>query len=277
MLKLTQKLPGKRAFITGAASGLGRAFALTLAADGWTLGISDINEAGLSTTAHEITQAGGNPLVFLLDVSDKIQYESVARSFVDQVHGIDLLINNAGVGDGSLFEQYSLENYEWMVAVNQMSVVYGCYFFLPHFKKQRSGHIITIASLAAISCAPTMGAYNMTKAAVVAISETIYCELLEFNVGVSCVKPSYFKTNINQFARGGDSIKRATQKMMELSGLQPAEVAHEILTRAGNGELYIVLPKAARKLWRLKRLAPTWFRKKVNESFMRALKRLQNG
>lgn len=268
MYQLSVIHPLKRAFITGAASGLGKAFCQELAKDGWTLGMADINVKDLEKVAGEIKQLGGKPLFFPLDVSDRDQYKKVAADFLLQAGGIDLLFNNAGVGDGGSFEEYSLENYEWMVSINQMGVVYGCYYFIPAMKKQRSGHILNTASAAAIGCAPTMGAYNMTKAAVVAISETLYSELMDDNIRVSCIQPTYFKTNVVQFARGGEMVKKATQMFIDRSGLEADTVAQEILLRAGKKELYIILPKNARKMWYYKRLAPTWFRKKVKEQFM---------
>jgi NADP-dependent 3-hydroxy acid dehydrogenase YdfG len=278
MYQLSKDHPQKRAFITGAASGLGKALAIELARDGWTIGMADINTTELNLAASEIEKSGGKPLIFSLDVSDRNQYRQVAEKFLADAGGIDLLFNNAGVGDGSVFEEYSLENYEWMVGINQMGVVYGCYFFIPAMKKQKSGHILSTASAAAIGCAPTMGAYNMTKAAVVAISETLYGELMDHNIHVSCIQPTYFKTNVIQYARGGELVKKATQMFIDKSGLQAEEVAQEILVRAGKKELYIILPKDARKMWFFKRLAPTWFRKKVKEQFMyamsKAMKRL---
>jgi len=273
MYQLSQTHPKKRAFITGAASGLGKAFCIELAKDGWTLGMADINVKDLAIAADEIEKLGGKALTFPLDVSDRHQYQLVAEDFLAQAGGIDLLFNNAGVGDGGGFEEYGLENYEWMVGINQMGVVYGCHYFIPSMKKQNSGHILNTASAAAISCAPTMGAYNMTKAAVVAISETLYGELMDHNVSVSCIQPTYFRTNVVQYARGGDLIKKATQMFIDKSGLEADEVAQEILTRAGKKELYIILPKDARKMWLFKRLAPTRFRKKVKEQFMYAMKK----
>ena len=273
MYQLSKVHPLKRAFITGAASGLGKAFCFELAKDGWIIGIADINATELAVTAEQIEKRGGKPISFSLDVSDKDQYKRVASDFLEQAGGIDLLFNNAGVGDGGGFEEYGLENYEWMVGINQMGVVYGCHYFIPAMKKQKSGHILNTASAAAIGCAPTMGAYNMTKAAVVAISETLYGELMDHNISVSCIQPTYFRTNVVQFARGGEIIKKATQMFIDKSGLEAEEVAQEILTRAGNKELYIILPKDARKMWLLKRLAPTWFRKKVKEQFMYAMRK----
>ena len=273
MYLLSKTYPKKRAFITGAASGLGKALSLELAQEGWTIGMSDINMEQLATATTEVLALGGKPLTFHLDVSDKIEYKEVAISFLEQAGGIDLLFNNAGVGDGGAFEEYALENYDWMTGINQLGVVYGCYYFIPTMKKQKSGHILNTASAAAIGCAPTMGAYNMTKAAVVAISETLYGELMSFNIKVSCIQPTYFKTNVIQYARGGALVKKATQMFIDRSGLEAVDVAKEILTRAGKNELYIILPKAAHKMWLMKRLAPVWFRKKVTEQFFDAMKR----
>lgn len=271
MYALSLTYPAKRAFITGAASGLGKALAIELAQDGWTIGLADINLNKIALLTAEIEQLGGKALTYLLDVSDKNQYKAVTEKFLADTGGIDLLFNNAGVGDGGSFETYELENYEWMVGINQMGVVYGCYYFIPIMKKQGYGHILNTASAAAIGCAPTMGAYNMTKAAVVAISETLYGELMDHQIHVSCIQPTYFKTNISESARGGSVIQKVTQKFIDRSGLEADEVAKEILVRAGKKELYIILPKAAQKMWRLKRLAPTWFRKKIKEQFMAAM------
>lgn len=272
---LTTQYPSRRAFVTGAASGLGKALCIELAKDGWTLGLADINAEGLATAAAEFEKLGAKTLRFQLDVADREQYRQVAQDFIKIAGGIDLLFNNAGVGDGGMFEEYTLDNWEWMVRVNQMSVVYGCHYFIPTFKKQRSGHILNTASLAAISCAPTMGAYNMTKAAVVAISETLYGELTDYNVKVSCIQPSYFKTNIAESVRGGERVKKTTQFFIDRSGIEARDIAVEILQRAGKGEFYIILPEVARKAWFWKRLVPTRFRKMVKEGFEAAARKVR--
>lgn len=264
---LSTQYPSRRAFITGAASGFGKALCMELANDKWLLGVVDINKEALDQAADEFEALGARTIRFQLDVSDRNQYTQVAKDFLNSAGGIDLLFNNAGVGDGGAFEEYSLDNWEWMIRVNQLSVVYGCHLFIPTFKKQRSGHILNTASVAAVSCAPTMGAYNMTKAAVVAISETLYGELMDFNIKVSCIMPSYFKTNIAQSVRGGESVKKTTQFFIDRSRLEAKDVAVEVLNRAGKGELYIVLPELARKAWFWKRLAPTRFRKMVKQGF----------
>lgn len=275
MYKLSERYPKKRAFITGAASGLGKALSLELAADGWLIGMSDVAQEQLNLAKQEVESVGGKSIIFPLDVSDRNEYVRVAQTFLQQTGGIDILINNAGVGDGGNFEDYPLDDWERMVRINQMGVVYGCHLFIPTFRKQQFGHIINIASIAGVSCAPQMGAYNMTKAAVIAISETLYGELMDDHIHVSCIMPSYFKTNIAQGVRGGERIKKITQTFVERSGFEATEIAQEILVRAGKGELYILLPKAARKIWFMKRLMPTRLRWIVKEKYLNAISRIK--
>jgi len=259
MYQLSQLYPQKRAFITGAASGFGKALALELATDGWTLGLADVNADRLAEVTAEVTNAGGNPMPLLLNVTDKVQYQQVAEGFLAQTGGIDVLFNNAGIGDGGVFELYPLDLWERMVAVNQMSVVHGCYYFIPAFKKQKSGMIVNTASFAAVAAAPEMAAYNMTKAAVTALSETLYVELMDYNIKVANVMPGYFQTNIAQSA-STELARQITQRRLDHSGLSPQQVAQEVLTRATAGELYILLPEYAREAWRQKRENPEQYR-----------------
>jgi NAD(P)-dependent dehydrogenase (short-subunit alcohol dehydrogenase family) len=261
MYQLSSRYQQKRAFITGAASGLGKALCLELAADGWTIGISDINEIDLQQTADAIIKAGGKPLSFGLDVADADNYRMVAEKFLTETDGIDLLVNNAGVGDGAVFEKYSLDNWQWMVGINQMGVIYGCHFFVPVMKKQQSGHIINIASAAAFSNAPTMSPYNVTKAAVLSLSETLLAELKQDNIHLSVVMPTFFRTNIVQYAKGTKEEKEIAKYLLATSGLEADEVAQTILKKAGNRKFYIVLPARSKFLYVFKRLFPSLFLK----------------
>ena len=176
MFQLTKTYPKKRAFITGAASGLGKALALHLATDGWTIGITDLYQDRLDITKQEIEKRGGKAQTYVFDVSKKEAYAKVAEDFLLTNGGIDLLINNAGVGDGGAFHEYALEHWDWMISINQMGVVYGCFHFINTFRKQQSGHIINVASAAAYSNAPRMATYSASKAAVYSLSETLKYE-----------------------------------------------------------------------------------------------------
>ncbi|HAI76691.1 MAG TPA: short chain dehydrogenase [Microscillaceae bacterium] len=253
---LSKKHPQQRAFITGGGSGLGRALALELARDGWTIGLADIDLQRLEKVSEEIKILGGKAFTYQLNVADREAYTQVSRQFLADAGGIDLLFNNAGVGDGAMFEEYSLDNWEWMIGINQMGVIYGCHLFIPVMKAQKSGHIISTASAAAIASGPGMSTYNMTKAAVVSISETLYTELSDFNIQVSVIQPWFFKTNIVQHARGGDAVRIQAHKMMEQATITAEQVAQQTLKMAGKGKLYILLPFQTKVMWWLKRLSP---------------------
>ncbi len=259
MYQLTKKFPKKRAFITGAATGLGKQFCLALAKENWTIGICDINEGKLQETAKEINQLGGKALAYGLDVSDEDNYKEVAQKFLAETNGIDLLINNAGVGDGTVFEDYSLNNWKWMVGINQMGVIYGCHFFVPVMKKQQAGQIINIASAAAFSSAATMSPYNVTKAAVLSLSESLHAEITRHNVNISVVMPTFFRTDIVQYAKGNPDEIETARLLLATSGLEAEKVADYILKKAGNNKFYIILPKRARFFYILKRFFPNFF------------------
>ncbi|MBX2902555.1 MAG: SDR family NAD(P)-dependent oxidoreductase [Chitinophagales bacterium] len=259
MLKLSQQYPLKRAFITGAASGLGKELAKQLAQDGWKLGVCDISEERLTATVDELKAYGHTVAMFVLDVGNDMAYKVVADAFLKQFGGVDLLINNAGVGEGSLFEAYTTENWKWITGVNQMAAIYGCSFFLPAMLAQQAGYIINIASAAAFANAPTMAPYNVTKAAVLSLSETLYAETKHRGIKVSVVMPTFFRTNIDRFARGGDEHKETAHKLLATSGIEASEMAAAILCHAGRGKFYILLPAKAKFLFLVKRLFPMLF------------------
>ena len=256
MYKLSEQHPQKRAFITGAGSGLGKELCTELAKDKWTIGICDISEKGLQETADLITKAGGKAIPFILDVSDRNRYKEVAEKFLAEAGGIDLLVNNAGVGDGALLEEYGLDNWEWIVGINQMGVIYGCHYFIPVMKKQKSGHIINVSSIASVAVAPYMSAYNATKAAVKALSETLYSELKMFNIGVSVMMPFFFRTNITQYARGDRGSSELSYYMVHGSKVSANEVATKTLDLVGKGKFYILLPSPAKTIFRIQRFMP---------------------
>lgn len=266
-LKLTQKYPSKRAFITGAGSGLGRALALLLAQDGWTIGIADINTANVLDSKAQIEAKGGKAIEFTFDVSKKDAYKEAFDSYIAKTGGIDLLINNAGVGDGGLFDDYTLDNWQWIVGINQMAVIYGTHMAAPVMKRQGAGHIISIASMAGIANMPNMSMYNVTKAAVISFSESIYTELKPFGVNVSVVMPTFFRTNIMQHGRGPEDAVAVGNAILKKTPIQPTDVAAKILADAGEDKFHIFHPFQAKLIWLLKRLIPIAFLKYNAKNF----------
>lgn len=257
--QLTSRFPKKRAFITGGGGGLGRALSLKLAAEGWTVGITDIKDEALAESAKVITEAGGKALTYKFDVSNKDDYKKAFDEYIAQTGGIDLLINNAGVGDGGLFGDYSLENWNWITGINLMAAIYGSHYAVPLMKEAKSGYIISIASAAGLANMPNMSMYNVTKAGVISLMETLYAELFAFNVNVSVVCPTFFRSNIMQYNRGDKNSAAIGQTIVQRAKFSPDEIAHFILTEAGNNRFYILHPWQAKMVFHFKRLLPNFF------------------
>lgn len=256
-LELTRRYAQRRAFVTGAASGLGRALCRHLAGDGWAIGMADVDAEGLDDAAAEIGQAGGRPHVVELDVSDAAAFEAAAEAFVEAHGGVDLVINNAGLGAGGPFADASVEDWERVISVNLMGVVHGCRAFLPHLETG-GGHLINVASIAAVAAAPRMSIYNVTKAGVRALSETLYGEYHDRGVHVSVVMPSFFETNIADDLVGGKAAQTMTKVLIQRSGLTAEEVARHALEEAGQSTIHVIYPTwMSRIIWYWKRLFPT--------------------
>jgi short-subunit dehydrogenase len=238
---------------------LGRALALILSADGWNLGLTDISEVALSETCLLASAAGGKVYSYCYDVADKQAYKNAFDDFVSHTAGIDLLINNAGVGDGGVFGEYDLDNWDWIVGINQMGVIYGTHYAVPYMRKQQSGHIINIASAAGYATLANMSMYSVPKAAVIAFSETIYAELRPAGIQVSVAMPTFFRTNIMQHGRGNDQAMSLGDAMLQRSHIMPDQVAMKILVQAGSGRFHIFHPFEARAVWYVKRFLPHTF------------------
>ncbi len=254
--RLSTSHPKKRAFVTGAASGLGLAMCKELAREGWTIGMADIGEQQLQDRSVELTVLGATVFPYVLNVSDKADYRAVADDFLSKLGGIDLLVNNAGVGDAGYVDEYGLENWDWLLGINLNGVIYGSSLFIPSMREQRSGTIINIASAAAFTSLPRMGAYNVSKAAVLSLSETMSAELHHLGINVSVVMPTFFKTAVMQYSRGKSEHIEMSRLIFGTSTLTPEEVASTVLKKAGRGRFHIILPWDAWFMYRLKRYFP---------------------
>lgn len=174
------------AVITGAASGFGRALALTLAKrGGWKILIADIHHAGMEETLAMVRKAGGDGEIFHCDVSKAENVKSMADYVFSKWSKIDLLINNAGVVSCGFTDDISLEDWHWCVDINFWGMLYGCHSFIPRMKTQGGGHIINVASSAGLFSLMEMGPYNVSKAAVISLSETLRQELAASNIGMT--------------------------------------------------------------------------------------------
>jgi NADP-dependent 3-hydroxy acid dehydrogenase YdfG len=265
--RLNARFPRKRAFITGASSGLGLEIAKALAHDGWTLGLFDRNLERLASVEGELSDAGVSLLAYPGDVTHSDELTVAVNSFAAGRDGLDMMINNAGVAGAGTLMEVPLEDWRWIIDINLMGVVHGARAAIPHLQRNGKGLMINVASAAAFASAPGMGSYNATKAAVVSLSETLVNELLPIGTQVSVVMPTYFQSQLLDTARGPDQARRVAEDLMRKSDYQATDVARDVLTAAGDGKTYIVLPRAARSMWRLKRWMP--------ERFLKLLPRLR--
>jgi NAD(P)-dependent dehydrogenase (short-subunit alcohol dehydrogenase family) len=251
-------LTGARAVVTGAGSGLGRALVKELVTRGAHVLAADVDEKGLQETKNV---SGGDLHVLGCDVSDLTQVTRLAEEAERRFGGVDLVINNAGVAVGGAVGEVPIEDWRWIVGVNLWGPIHGCHVFAPRLKRQGSGHIINVASAAGLISAPNLGPYNVTKAAVVSLSETLHGELAANGVGVTVLCPTFFPTNIAKNARAASIAPQLAfvQKLMDKSKVSADDVARIVLDAAQAGELYVIPQADGRWLWRLKRAAPERF------------------
>jgi len=251
--------------LTGAASGLGRAFALELAGRGARLFLAYVDEAGLAETAKLATERGGSVKTLRCDVASLDDMKRLHAEATAYLSSVDLLINNAGVAVGGVVGEIPIEDWQWITGINQWGVIYGCHLFLPEMKKRGRGHVLNVASIAAFACGGEMGPYNVTKAAVVALSETLAGELVGTGVGVSVLCPFFFSTNIAKNARSGSKSvsPEAVEKIMKRTPVQAADVAKLALRACDRGQLYVFPHREAKAIATLKRLLPETMLKRI--------------
>lgn len=194
-----QAFEGKVAVITGAASGLGRAFAEKGAALGMRLVLADIDPEALTDTATTLAAAGAEVVAVPTDVSDAGALEALARKTLDTYGKVHLLFNNAGVGASGLAWEMSANDWAWVLGVNVMGVAHGVRVFAPIMIRQdEPAHIVNTASVAGFLSPPLMSVYNASKHAVVGLTETLYHDLRKVGarVGCSLLSPAFAPTGI---------------------------------------------------------------------------------
>jgi NAD(P)-dependent dehydrogenase (short-subunit alcohol dehydrogenase family) len=252
----------RTAVVTGAGSGLGRAFCEELGARRARIVVSDVDDDGAAATAERVRAAGGEAHVVHCDVRDPAQVEALAEAARAWCGDVDLLINNAGVAVAGTFEEVGLDDWRWIMDINLWGVIYGCRTFIPAMKARRQGQIINVASAAGLLSAPKMAPYNVTKAGVVALSETLHAELAGDGIHVTVLCPTFFQTNIMSSGRSAtvdDRTRKMIGKRMAGSKVQAPDVARAALAGAARNQLYVVPMTDGRAMWRLKRLQPQRF------------------
>lgn len=251
----------KVAVITGGASGLGREFANTAASLGMKLVLADVQQDALDKAVAELEGQGAQVLAMICDVRKGEQVQALADATMARFGAVHLLFNNAGVGSGGLIWENTEADWDWVIGVNVYGVVHGVRIFtklmLECAKSDPSyeGHIVNTASMAGLLNAPTMGVYNVSKHAVVSLSETLYhdLQLVEAPIGASVLCPYFVPTGISQSHRNrpADVAMQAaatpsqmaaqamTVKAVESGKVSAADVSQLTFEAIRNGQFYI--------------------------------------
>lgn len=216
-------------------------------------------EAVLSLQAKGSAHCEGH----VVDITDGPAVQAAIDESAARMGGLDFALNAAGVAVAGDLLETSTADWEWILGINVMGIVHSCRAEVPHLVAAGGGLIINVASAASFACSSRMSAYNASKAAVVALSETLFQEMAEHQVHVAAAMPGFFRTRLMENARAPSDARGFAQKMMQRSNLEADVVAEEILSRAAAGATHIVLPGSYRWLWRYKRLAPRAFLRRL--------------
>jgi len=256
---------GKSAVLTGAASGIGKALATDLAARGSHLALIDQNQLGLAHVADTLRRQ--YPKLHItthpFDLSHTAQIPHLAEAVIREQRRVNLLINNAGVALGGRFDEISLDDFEWVQAINFRAVVAMCKAFLPAMSAELDPHIVNVSSLYGLAGPPGQSAYAASKFAVRGFSEVLRHELAPQGIGITVVHPGGVRTNIANSARVGSGVRAGVQDaeaqrqaMNRLLRLDPAKAARIILQGVERRSPRVVVGNDAKVIDLLVRILP---------------------
>jgi len=259
-----RELAGRTAFVTGAASGIGFALCRALAAAGMNVMLADIETDALAAAVEMLHDFAPKVRGVWCDVADPASVERAATTSYEAFGNVHVVCNNAGVGGGSGIDDISLDTWRWVIDVNLMGVLHGIRTFLPHIRAHgEGGHIVNTASMAGMNSGLGFSAYSASKFAVVNMSEGLARQAAPIGVGVTVVCPGFVQTRIwesgrNRPQRHGPAVVpdpasaggRLLAQLVELgrAGLDPADVAAQVLAAIRANELYVFTHRGAE--WR---------------------------
>lgn len=217
-------IDGKIIVITGASSGLGEAAARHLAAQGAKVVLGARRAERIEALAEEIRTAGGEALPIATDVTDRAQVANLIDTAVRDFGRVDVLINNAGIMPLSALESLKVDEWDRMIDVNIKGVLHGIAAALPHMKAQRSGHVITTASVAGHLIFPASSVYSGTKFAVRAICEGFRQEVKDYNIRTTIVSPGAVKTELLDHI-SDEAVQGANRDFVGSVGISPSSFA----------------------------------------------------
>ena len=259
---------GAAAAVTGAASGIGRALALELAARGCDLALADRDDAGLATLAAEINRSHSQKVTLhRVDVGEPKQIQDFAQAAIAGHPGLNIVVNNAGVALMGLFDEIDQAQMDWLMNINFWGVVHGTRAFLPHLAGQREAHIVNLSSIFGIIAPPGQTAYAAAKFAVRGFSESLRHELqmAASPVRLSVVHPGGVATHIARNSRSGigmtDNARRAQsiERFENSARTTPKDAALRIIAGIEKNQPRILIGNDARLMDLVQRLRPATY------------------
>jgi short-subunit dehydrogenase len=255
-------LQSKVVVITGAASGIGQALARSMAAKGAVLALVDMDDAGLDSICAELSKNGNTVSSHTVDVSDRGAMEQLPQAIVN-IHGrVEVLINNAGVSVGAMFDDHSIDDAEWLLDINLKGVIYGCKFFLPFLKQAPEAHIVNVSSMFGLFSMPGQAMYSASKAGVRGFTEALWTELSNTSVHVTTVHPGAIRSNMVRSSRMLDGeMKAKAAGLQQKYGMPTDKAAQKIVRAIERNKLRVVVGADAHIGELLKRLFPVSFQR----------------
>ena len=235
------RVAGKMAFVTGGASGLGRASALMLAKEGAKVAVGDINSEGAAAVADEINAAyPGQGFAYRLDVTHEENWKAALAAAHEDMGGLNVLLNNAGIGGGTTVEDTDFATWKKVHEVDVDSVFLGCKYAIPLMRDHAPGSIINISSIAGLIAGHNMAAYNSAKAGVWLLSKSValHCAHRGYNIRSNSVHPTFIDTPILDPMAAGGSREELTAKLARQVPLKtigdPDDVAYAVVYLASD-------------------------------------------
>jgi NAD(P)-dependent dehydrogenase (short-subunit alcohol dehydrogenase family) len=259
------------AVVTGAGSGIGRALAQQLAEAGSALALADVDEAGLTQTVQSLTSKDALVSMHVMDVADEASVSAFAEDVRSRHGRVTLLINNAGVSLHGNHDEFSLEDFRWLMNINFWGTVYGVQYFLPMLKREKRAHIVNLSSVFGLIAPAGQIPYAASKFAVRGFTEALRHELEGTNVRVFCVHPGGIQTPIARHSRLGAGASAARRednvaRFERLAQSTPEAAAARILSGVERGEPRILIGKDARRIDILQRLLPATYWKRFSKA-----------
>jgi NAD(P)-dependent dehydrogenase (short-subunit alcohol dehydrogenase family) len=247
---------GKKALVTGAASGIGRAIALRLAREGADLYLLDIDEAGLSSVAAAAREFGVEAIAARCDLGRAEEITAANRAMLSQWGGVDVLVNNAGVAYYGPTENMTQEQWDWLLAINLLAPVQFVQELLPILQSRPEAHIVNMASIWGLVPMGRFVAYNVSKYGLVGLSESLRAEYGRQGLGVTTVCPGFVRTSLFQSAPSGHPSGGHGPVPPRILSTTPERVAARVIKAIRRDQRMVLITPMAYGLYNLKRFFP---------------------